>query len=125
MAGFANLSQRTFTATDAQAFRAGFEMIPNINDVRYYMRRVSYKAGCYYKKEHFLLDGNQVHSAGLTVGITLPISNQNTRPNNGLSLSMDIGQKGNLKGNLVRERYIGFTIGLNAFDVWFQKNRYL
>ena len=125
VAGFANLSQRTFTATDAQAFRAGFELIPNINDVRYYMRRVSYKAGCYYKKEHFLLDGNQVHSAGLTVGITLPISIQNTRPNNGVSLSMDIGQKGSLKGNQIRERYIGFTIGLNAFDIWFQKNRYL
>ncbi|MBR1575151.1 MAG: hypothetical protein IJ654_01740 [Bacteroidales bacterium] len=123
--GFANTSGSVFSATAAQSVRAGFEFIPNINDVRYYMRRVSYKAGTYLNKEYFLLDGNQIWSAGLTFGITLPISNQNTRMNNGLSLSMDVGQRGRLQGNLVRERYIGFTIGLNAFDIWFQKNQYL
>ena len=125
VAGFANLSTSTFTATAAQSIRAGFEFIPNINDVRYYLRRVSYKAGAYYNKEYFLLDGSQILSAGLTVGVTLPISNQNTRPNNGVSLSVDIGQRGSLKASQVRERYIGFTIGMNAFDIWFQKNRYL
>ena len=125
VAGFANKSLSTFTATAAQSVRAGFEFIPNINDVRYYMRRISYKAGAYFNKEYFLLDGNQIHSTGLTFGITLPISNQNTRMNNGISLSMDVGQRGRLQGNLVREQYIGFTIGLNAFDIWFQKNQYL
>lgn len=123
--GFANLSGAVFTATAAQSIRGGFEFIPNVNDVRYYLRRVSYKAGAYFNKEYFLLDGNQIFSGGLTLGITLPISNQNTRPNNGVSLSMDLGQRGSLKGNLVREQYIGFTIGLNAFDIWFQKNQYL
>ena len=125
VAGFANQSLSTFSATAAQSFRGGFEFTPNINDVRYYMRRISYKAGAYYNKEYFLLDGNQIHSAGVTLGFTLPISNQNTRMNNGLSLAVDLGQRGRLKGNQVRERYIGFTIGLNAFDIWFQKNRYL
>ena len=125
VAGFANLSGAVFSATAAQSIRGGFEFIPNINDVRYYMRRVSYKAGAYFNKEYFLLDGNQVFSTGVTLGITLPISNQNTRPNNGVSLSVDMGQRGNLTGNMVRERYIGFTIGMNAFDIWFQKNQYL
>ena len=125
VAGFANQGLSTFTATASQSFRGGFEFTPNINDVRYYMRRISYKAGAYYNKEYFLLDGNQIHSAGVTLGFTLPINNQNTRMNNGLSLAVDLGQRGSLKGNLVRERYIGFTIGLNAFDIWFQKNRYL
>lgn len=123
--GFANLSGAVFTATTAQSIRGGFEFIPNVNDVRYYMRRVSYKAGAYFNKEYFLLDGNQVLSGGLTLGITVPISNQNARPNNGVSLSVDLGQRGSLKGNMVREQYIGFTIGLNAFDIWFQKNQYL
>jgi hypothetical protein len=71
-----------------------------------------------------LLDGNKINSAGLTFGITLPISNQNTKMNNGLSISVDLGQRGSLKSNLVRERYIGLTVGLNAFDIWFMKNQY-
>ena len=124
VAGFANTTGGVFTATSSQFFRGGFEIVPNVKDVRYYMRRVSYKAGAYYGTEYFLLDGCQVRSAGLTVGITLPISNQNTRMNNGLSVSVDIGQRGSLKSNLVRERYIGLTIGLNAFDIWFMKNQY-
>ena len=61
----------------------------------------------------------------MTLGFTLPISNQNTRSGNGLSFAVDFGQRGSLKGSQVRERYVNFTIGLNAFDIWFQKNRYL
>lgn len=125
VAGFANKSASTFTATTAQSFRGGFEFVPNVNDVRYYLRRVSYKAGAYYNQEYFLLDGNQIRTVGVTLGFTLPINNQNTKMNNGLSIAVDLGQRGSLKGNQVRERYIGFTIGLNAFDIWFQKNRYL
>lgn len=125
VAGFANLSSATFSATTSQSLRAGFEFIPNVNDVRYYLRRVSYKAGAYYNQEYFLLNGKQVRSAGVTLGFTLPISNQNTRPNNGLSFAVDFGQRGSLKAGQVREHYIGFTVGLNAFDIWFQKNRYL
>lgn len=124
VAGFANNSGAVFSATASQSFRGGFEFIPNINDVRYYLRRVSYKAGAYYGSEYFLLDGHQIRSAGVTFGVTLPISNQNTRINNGLSISVDLGQRGSLKSNLVRERYIGLTIGLNAFDIWFMKNQY-
>ena len=125
VAGFANKSLSTFTATAAQSIRGGFEFIPNVNDVRYYLRRVSYKAGAYFNQEYFLLDGNQIHSYGVTLGFTLPINNQNTRMNNGVSVAVDLGQRGSLKGNQVRERYIGLTIGMNAFDIWFQKNRYL
>lgn len=124
VAGFANTSGAVFTTTASQSFRGGFEIIPNANDVRYYLRRLSYKAGLYYGSEYFLLDGNKINSAGLTFGITLPISNQNTKMNNGLSISVDLGQRGSLKSNLVRERYIGLTVGLNAFDIWFMKNQY-
>ena len=125
VAGFSNNSAATFTASTAQSVRGGFEFIPNANDVRYYLRRVSYKAGAYFNQEYFLLDGNRVRSAGVTLGFTLPISNQNARSGNGLSFAVDFGQRGSLKGNQVRERFINFTVGLNAFDIWFQKNRYL
>lgn len=122
--GFSNESKIKFSATDSRSIRAGFEFIPNVNDVRYYMRRVSYKAGAYMNREYYVLDGNMVNSMGLTLGATFPISNQNVRSGNGVSLSVDFGQRGSVKNNLTRENYITFTIGLNAFDIWFQKSRY-
>ena len=125
VAGFSNVSSIVFSTIDTRSIRAGFEFVPNANDVRYYMRRVAYKAGAYYNREYFVLDGKQVHAAGVTIGATFPISNQNAKVGNGLSFSIDIGQRGSPRNDLVRERFINFTIGLSAFDIWFQKNRYL
>ena len=61
-----------------------------------------------------------VNSVGLTLGITLPVF----RGYNGLSLGIDMGQRGSLRGNMVRERYVTFVVGFNIFDIWFQKPRY-
>lgn len=121
VAGFSNNSRSVFTAGVAEAYRAGFEFVPNINDVRYYFRRCSYKAGAYYKNDYFLVDGNKINSMGITLGMTFPVLKLY---NNGISVGVDLGQRGSLQGDMIRERYVNFTIGLNGFDIWFQKQRY-
>ena len=113
-------SHSAFTTTVSQSFRAGVEYTPNRNDVRYYYRRISYRAGVYRRNEYYKLDGHNVTSTGITLGATLPVF----RFYNGLSLGMDIGQRGVLANNLIRERYIGFSVGINIFDIWFQQPRY-
>ena len=57
---------------------------------------------------------------GLTFGVTLPVF----RWYNGLTLGFEIGQRGALREQLVRERYFNFSIGVNIFDIWFQKPKY-
>lgn len=109
-----------FTPTISQAFRLGFELTPNRNDIRYYMNRVTYRGGAYYKTEYYKLDGYQIASAGLTFGATFPL---NTR-NNGISVGFEIGQRGSVENNLIRERYFNFSVGINIFDIWFQKQVY-
>ena len=118
--GFAHSGGKTFLTTKAQSFRLGMEYVPNVNDIRYYHRRWSYKAGAYYNKEYYKLDGNQICSAGITFGVTLPVF----KYYNGFSVAVDLGQRGTLANNLIRERYVNLTIGLNCFDIWFQKPRY-
>jgi hypothetical protein len=39
-------------------------------------------------------------------------------------LGVDIGQRASKRDNLVRERYVNFTISMNIFDLWFIKPRY-
>lgn len=118
--GFSNIGNSVFSATTSQAVRGGFTIVPNRNDIRYYMKTVTYRAGAYWEKAYYKLDGNTVNSFGLTFGATLPVF----RLSNGLSLGMEIGQRGSLKGNMVRERFVNFTIGLNIFDIWFLKAKY-
>lgn len=109
-----------FTNTVAESYRVGVEIVPNPNDVRYYFNTCSYRAGVYHKKEYFALDGNRISSTGITLGITLPVF----RRNNGITLGMEIGQRGTLKDNLIRERYVNFSVGFNFFDIWFQRIQY-
>lgn len=118
--GFANSGVSKFKTTYSQSFRAGFEIVPNPNDIRYYMRRCSYRAGLYYDRDYYKLDGNIVNSYGITLGMTFPVF----RWFNGISIGVDLGQRGSKIGNMIRERYAMFVVGFNIHDIWFQKPKY-
>ena len=119
--GFANGNSNTvFTPSVSHSIRAGVEYTPNKNDIRYYLRRCAYRAGVYYDKAYFKAGGHSVNTMGLTLGITLPIF----RLNNGLTLGVDLGQRGTTTAGLVKERFLTFSVGFNIHDIWFKKPQY-
>ena len=114
-----------FTPAVSQSFRAGFEIVPNRNDIRYYLKRCAYRAGVYYDQEYYKVNGNDIHTYGITLGVTLPVF----RWYNGISIGVDFGQrafnpKSASESNVVREQYVAFNLGFNIHDIWFQKPRY-
>ena len=62
-----------FTTTLSESWRAGVEFVPNRNDIRYYYRKIAYRAGAYWKNEYYLLDNNKISAYGITLGATLPV----------------------------------------------------
>ena len=118
--GFAAVGTSVFTSTVSQSFRAGFEFIPNRNDIRYYLKTCAYRLGLYYDQSYYKLDGNGIDSMGLTLGMTLPIVGLN----NGLTLGVDLGQRASTKNNMIRERYAKIMVSFNIHDLWFRKNQY-
>ena len=118
--GFANVGNAVFAASQAQSVRLGMSYVPNRNDIRYYRKKITYRAGTYWDQAYCTIDGKSLNAFGLTFGATLPVF----QLNNGLTVGVDIGQRGALSGNMVRERYINFNIGLNVHDIWFIKQRY-
>ena len=118
--GFAVSGQSVFTSTVSQSFRAGFEIVPNRNDIRYYFKTCSYRMGFYYDQAYYKMDGNNVNSMGITLGMTLPVF----KLYNGISLGVDIGQRASTRNNMIRERYATFNIGFNIHDIWFRKVQY-
>ena len=118
--GFAVSGNSVFSSTVSQSFRAGFEIVPNRNDIRYYFKRCSYRFGAYYDQAYYKLDGNNVNSMGITLGMTLPVFELY----NGISLGVDIGQRSSTRNNMIRERYAMFVVGFNIHDLWFRKFQY-
>ncbi len=118
--GFAATGKANFSSTVSQSFRAGFEFVPNRNDIRYYMKRVAYRGGVYYEQDYFKMNGNRIDSYGVTFGVTLPVF----RWYNGISLGVDMGRRGSSKGMLVSETYFKFVVGFSIHDIWFQKPQY-
>ena len=118
--GFSVIGESRFTSTVSQSFRAGFEFVPNRNDIRYYYKKCAYRAGVYYDQAYYKLDGHNVNSMGLTLGVTLPVF----RLCNGISLGVDLGQRASTRNNMIRERYATFNIGFNIHDIWFRKVQY-
>lgn len=109
-----------FTPGTASSFRLGIEFIPNRYDIRYYLKRATYRLGAYYDKSYIRIGGNQVNATGVTFGMSLPVF----RWYNALSWSVDVGQRGSLKNGMVRERYVQFNINMNLHDMWFIKRKY-
>jgi len=118
--GFAVKGSSSFDTRISQEWKAGFEIVPNRNDIRYYYKRCTYRAGAYYKQAGFAVDGNQVNDIGLTLGASLPVF----RYYNAVTFAVSAGQRSANTADLIRERYVNFTIGFNFHDLWFQKFAY-
>ena len=118
--GFSVKGSSTFDTRLSQAVRAGFEIVPNRNDIRYYYKTCTYRLGAYYEDSRFAVDGNQIKDIGLTFGASLPVF----RYYNSLTFAVNLGQRASATGNLIRERYVNFTVGFNFHDIWFQKFAY-
>lgn len=113
------VSDFRYEATTANYFKAGFEFTPNKYDIRYYMKRVTYRLGAYYEQSYMKVNGEQVNSAGITVGMSLPVKMYNA-----VNFAVDFGQRGSVTKNLVRERYVKFILNISLYDIWFLKYRY-
>lgn len=119
VSGLSNAGDVTFASSIGQSFRLGGEFTPNRNDIRYFFKRCTYRAGAYYEQSHYTVDGAHVNTVGITLGMTLPVF----RWYNGLSIGLDFGRRG-LQASQVKETYFGFNVGMNIFDIWFKKPHY-
>lgn len=109
-----------FRPAAASAFRMGFEYTPNMYDIRYYLKRATYRIGTYYEQSYVQVNGRQVNAAGITLGVSLPIY----RWYNGCNIAVDFGQRGALQHDMVRERYVQFIVNISLHDLWFIKQKY-
>ncbi|UJF29682.1 hypothetical protein L0B70_12710 [Kaistella sp. 97-N-M2] len=113
-----------FANENSYKIAAGGWYIPNYNNFRSYFSRVTYRYGAYYEKGNLSFMGTDINKFALTGGVSLPFENKGASRMSGIDLGIELGKRGTLDNNMVRQNFVNLRIGLNFADKWFRKTLY-
>jgi hypothetical protein len=120
---FRNFGNQDSLQSSTYKIAVGGEYTPNIQSLRKYWPRVSYRLGFYYGQDHIRLRGTDMNCYAFTLGASLPFRKSTDR----IHTAFEIGSRGSTANGLIKENFLKFTLGvsLNALtDKWFVKRRY-
>lgn len=98
---------------------AGGQYIPDATSVDSYLSRVAYRLGFNYRDTPFAIGEQQISEFGIDFGLSLPVSNLSS-----INLAVEIGNRGTIEQNLIRENYIRASLGVTFNDRWFIRRKF-
>lgn len=109
------INDTTGVLQDVVGISVGGEYTPNLNSLRGYWNRVTYRAGFTYKQNP--INPEKVQDMSISFGFSLPVQKNRSL----LNLSIVLGQQGNISDGFVQERYVRLHLGATINDKWFIK----
>ena len=101
----------------------GGQMTPDITSVGKYFNLVDYRLGFRYNKTYIQLNNQDIKELALTLGLGLPLpANRSTFYK--INIGTELGQRGTVTNNLIRERFVNFYLNFTMNDQWFQKYKF-
>ena len=98
----------------------GMEYTPMSGIMSKYWRRVHYRIGARYDKTYLQLRNTQLPEYAVGFGLGLPLRRSKTSINFGFEL----GQRGTLNNNLVKEDFVQVVFSLSVNEFWFIKHHF-
>lgn len=89
-----------------------------------YFSRVHYRLGGRYNTGNLMIEGNRISEFAITTGLGLPLRRSAVGSSGTLNFSFEIGQRGSIDNNLIRETFLNTTIGVSLNDIWFIKRKF-
>ncbi len=116
---------------DFSTLKVGAQYTPNRNDVRNYLRRVSYRGGLRYGGYQQTFDGVEIEQYAVTAGLSFPLKR-------GSFSKIDVGAEYGSRGSssiavgvdsstgLIRQNYFKIALGFTFLgeDYWFQRPKF-
>ncbi len=99
---------------------AGAQYTPNHTSISGYWKRVTYRAGARYNQTYLKFNGQPISEFGMSFGMGLPLPRSLTT----VDLSLEVGRRGTMAKNLIRETFVTFTVGISLYERWFVKPKY-
>lgn len=115
---FSIYGQNDANLREETSIKVGGEFTPDIQSTKY-INRVTYRAGVHINNGPIVIDNTEINSFGITFGTTLPINKVSN-----INLAFELGQRGTLLNNLVREDYFSFNLSFTYNDRWFVRRQF-
>ena len=93
--------------------------LPKFNSITNYWSRITYRAGFNYKKTGLMVNNTEVKDFGMSFGVGLPMGKQLSN----INIGFELGKRGELKNQLIKEKYLNFRLSLTLNDKWFNKRK--
>jgi len=109
---------------DSWGASLGGQWTPDAFSYNSYLKRIDYRIGFNYDKTYIKIGNQDIKQMGASLGFgfPLPTANGGTAFYK-INFTTELGQRGTLNNNLVKEQYINFHLGFTLNDTWFRKYR--
>ncbi len=114
-----DLNNSLLATRNSNRYSAGIE-IPSAGAGRGYNNIFLFRIGAEYNKSYLIINGTPINYKAVTFGTGIPLG----RALSVINLSMEIGQNGTTRNNLIKENSYVLHIDLSLKDQWFVKRRY-
>jgi hypothetical protein len=115
---------RMFGETDSLAnsmkFSGGLQYTPDNMAVNKYWKLIKFRFGGKFQQSYLQLDNTQLNEKSVSFGLGLPLRKTKSE----INLSVEVGERGTINNNLIKEQFLRFQIGLSLSDIWFVKRKY-
>lgn len=108
---------------NSRTINVGGQFTPNINSLNNYFASVDYRFGFVYDKTYMNINNTDIKRYAATFGLGLPLRANYTSIYK-INFAAELGRRGTLVNNLVRENYINLHLSFTLNDKWFQKYRF-
>ena len=108
----------SFNTGKSHIINLGFEYTPRMNNIKNNFKRWNYRAGIRYAKTFMNCNGQDINEQSVSLGVGIPLAR---RLGSKINASVEVGQRGTITNGLIKETFVTFSLGINIFDIWFQK----
>jgi long-subunit fatty acid transport protein len=90
-----------------------------------FWERTTYRAGFRYFQTGMQIKSTPINEWAFSLGLTLP-NKQRNNPLSGYTIAIELGQRGTIKNDLIRDNFMKVTLAFNLTDrfPWFIQSKY-
>lgn len=109
---------------NTESYHIGGQITPNNNAINSYFAVVDYRLGYQYNKTYVRTSGTDINASVFSVGLGLPIRSQNRSAFYKVNFAAEVGQRGTLANNLIKENFVNIRLSFLLNDKWFTKFKF-